>query len=274
MNRAMRGQYVQALSVALRVLPLAGKYVFSLLLVRMYPLKEVGLFNNATGYVSVLVYFVGLQYYYHVNRQLPKATVSARGRLLQGQFLLFAVIYLVVAVPVVVIFNRILGLGPTILVMLLVSHLNLEAYRALYALKRPLQGAVIFGLGNGLWSIPVGLGMVLLHWRPSVGQILAAVVAFGLVSATWGLRTLLRDTFPARNRPFVSDLSALRQDVRVGLMTTVPIMVSTVAQRGSELLGRFILQFSSGLASVGVFSSFLKSLQAHCLSLRNPASRS
>ena len=182
------------LNIVMRAVPLGAKYVFALLLVRMYPLTDVGLYNNATGYVSVVGLLIGLQYYYFVNRELPRSDPLTRRRLLVTQLSFDIAVYAVTLLPLLVVFRNMHGLGPVVVGMIFVSHLNLEAYRALYALGRPILASTVFGVGNGLWGIPLGLFVVLAGQPPTINAILLAVAVFNGISALLGVYVIHRHT--------------------------------------------------------------------------------
>jgi len=113
-----------------------------------------------------------------------------------------------------------------------------------------LTGAIIFSLGNGLWVLPILLvvkcGLVIklpmIYFTTLCGLYLS--IFFGAVAVCRRINILS---------------SEIRVDYKIlkrGLKVCLPVLLSTLAFRLSELLGRFLLANKIGMAASGVYSTY------------------
>jgi len=240
----------QLIMVLMRIFPLATKFIFSVLIIKYYKLSEIGKYNNAIGYVSVLVFIIGLQFSYCTSRDLSSSNTQKKISIVTTQSFIFMLIYAVIAIPVYIFFDNRYGVGFAALSFLVFSHFSLEIYKILYSIRKPVHAAFIYSLGNGFWTLPIMLLLVLGRY-PSIENIIFTTASFSFLSILLGVFFLFVE-LDGRNSFFFVDIKY----ARTCFVVCIPIMLSTVAYRGSELLGRFALEFTDGLASVGVFSSY------------------
>lgn len=240
----------QLTNISLRILPLGLKFIASLMIVRYYTLDKIGLYNNILGYISLFVYFIGLQLSYVTNREIVKSGLKKKKQIIINQIYAHCAVYFLIFIPVYVFFEHKYNIGLLFFSLLLLSHINQEIYRFLYSLKKPLAGSIVFSFGNGLWALPILL-LFLFGIYPSIDFLLLIIILFALISICVGIAVLLKEL--GRNEWNMSvDIPFILSIVKTGL----PVMLSVLAFRSSELVGRFALEHGNNLSVSGVFSSF------------------
>jgi O-antigen/teichoic acid export membrane protein len=246
-----------SMNVAIRGLTLASKFLFLIMIARLYGPAEVGLYGVMVSAIAFTVFGLGLEYHYFTIRLLASKGGEDRARVLRDQAVLYVLVSAVVLPPFAfLLYAGVLSFLPLwaigwFLVLTLIELFSHEAGIALVAIQRPLQANFVVFVRTGLWTFPVialafavpstrALTSVFLAW------FVAAVVSLGL--AAFFLRDL-----GFRKAIFAPiDWKLMGK----GLRTAAPFVVISGASIGLLFLDRFVINAYRGLEQVGIYTFF------------------
>jgi len=234
----------------LRIIALVLKYLFSIAVVKILDLHFVGVYNVINGYCSLLVYFLGLEFYYYANRDICSLDSSEKAVHLKTVFCFYVVAHLLAFPFIYYFFERHYKMGLIVSILIFGIHLNVEIYRILSSLRMPLIGALIFSFGNGLWVLPI-LISIWIGIKVGLQFIYFTTLVFLFLSIFLGVAAIGRKINIFRRGTKI-ELKILKH----GFKVCFPILVSTLAFRGSELLGRFLLAEKTGMIASGIYSTY------------------
>ncbi|WP_323019472.1 lipopolysaccharide biosynthesis protein [Pararhodobacter sp.] len=250
----MRGAVTRLLNTGLRSLTLGVRFLFIFFLARYLDPAGVGYYGLFTAAIGYAIYFVGLDFYVYITREILKAPEAERGRLLKTQSCLAAVLFLVVA-PAAIGILWSAGWPPTLLwwflPILLCEYANQEIYRLLIALGRQISASLLHFSRQGLWAIAVLIVMPL--W-PESRNLTTVFVLWGLSGAltlSIGVTLIARMRFGGWRDAV--DLTWLRR----GIIVSLAFLVATLALRGVQTLDRFWLEDLAGIETVAAYVLFI-----------------
>ena len=128
---------VRFINIGIHGANLGSRFLFIFFLAKFLDPAMVGYYGIFTATVGYCLYFVGLDFYTYVSREILKTNSAERGRLLKGQAALACALY-VILLPVGILFLGRSG-WPGHLVwwffpILVLEHLNQELSRLLVGL--------------------------------------------------------------------------------------------------------------------------------------------
>ncbi len=215
---------------------------------------QVGLYGLFTASIGYLLYFVGLDFYTYVTREILRQPESERGRMLKGQATLSAGLYVIV-LPIT------LGLlawmeMPALLIwwfapILILEHFNQEVSRLLIALSQQLSASVVLFLRQGIWAIAAVILMFFAPESRSLGVVFALWGAAGLCAALLGCWAISR-------QPIGGWHSAVDWKwVRRGIAVSLGFLIATIALRSVQTFDRYLIEDLGGLELVGAYVVFM-----------------
>lgn len=241
--------HTQIVAGAIRILSTGLKFLFSIAVIKMLSSSQVGVYHVLNGYCSLLVYVVGLEYYYYSNRDICGLAPNEQSVQLKTQLLVYLFTHLLICPFSYVYFEGMYGMGIIMVLLVLGTHLNVEVYRLLWSLKVPITGAIVFSFGNGLWVVPIIIGF---HFGQTIDLkvLYSSSIIFLFTSIILGLFMISKQVNLFRDKKYFDP-----GIIKSGLITCFPILLSTLAFRGSELLGRFVLAERLGMVASGIYST-------------------
>lgn len=253
---------------------LVTRFLFIFFLAKYLDPSLVGYYGLFTAAVGYSLYFVGLDFYTYVSRELLKVPNQQRGRLLKGHAALSGLLYLLF-LPIVLVFLHyadwpqplLLGFFP----ILVMEHFNQEVSRLLIALSEPVAASVVLFIRQGSWALVIVALMVL---DPSTRQLQTVMVLWavaGIAAASVGIWRLRRLRMGGWR-------DALDWHwVRRGIAVSVAFLVATLALRGIQTFDRYWLEALGGIEIVaayvlffGVASTLLTFLDAGLFAFTHP----
>lgn len=231
-----------------------------------------GLFIAAVGYS---LYFVGLDFYTYVTREILKVPCEQRGRLLKGQATLSFFLYLLFLPVVLVLLHYADWPGVLLywfLPILILEHFNQEMSRLLVALSEPLTASVLLFIRQGSWALVI---VALMAWDPSTRNLQNVVVLW----AAAGLAAAFAGVWKVRKLRMGGWRDALDWHwVRRGIAVSSAFLLATLALRGIQTFDRYWLESIAGIEIVaayvlyfGVASTLLTFLDAGLFAFTYPA---
>lgn len=238
------------LNVGLRSATLGTRFLFIFFLAKYLDPASVGYYGLFTATVGYAMYFVGLDFYTYVSREIVKTPAHQRGQLLKGQLALSGVLYLAFA-PVGIWLLTQSG-WPSYLIwwflpILLLEHFNQEVSRLLIALSEQLTSSVILFVRQGSWALAIvalmyvdpgarNLEVVLLLW--SMAGLAAAAIGM------WKIKQLKTEGW---------NLTVDWRWIKKGIAISAAFLIATLALRGVQTFDRYWLEFLGSIEQVGAY---------------------
>lgn len=242
-------------STILRCLAMASKFILVVVLAKLLPPQQVGVYSLMVVTVANGVLLAGMQFFLFANRELAAAEPDRRAPIVRNQFVFYGLLYAVVLPLFLIVFvQRFLGweLIGWFYVILVADHISYELQRILAATERAVKSNVIHTIRTGLWVYPL-VGILLL--APDARELrtlwvfwLAGSLA-SIVLALFWLRGLgLRESAKA---PVDWDW------LKSGIRTTLHYLPVTLILLVMTLMDRYCLERFAGKEFVGAYSVYL-----------------
>lgn len=263
------------LNIALRSVTLGTRFLFIFFLAKYLDPASVGYYGLFSAAIGYALYFVGLDFYTYVTREILKAPNAQRGQMLKSQAALSGVLY-VALFPVALVFLDQAGwpgqLPWWFFPLLLLEHFNQELSRLLIALSEQIAASVILFVRQGSWAIAA---VVLLSFHtPSrnLDTILALWAIAGVAAAAMGIWKLKK-----------LNMGGWRSSVdwkwiKKGIAISGAFLLATLAIRGVNTFDRYWLEALGGIDMVaayvlllGVAGTIMTFLDAGVLAYAYPA---
>jgi O-antigen/teichoic acid export membrane protein len=242
------------LNITLHGATLGARFVFIFFLAKYLEPAAVGYYGLFTAAVGYSIYFVGLDYYTYVTREILKTPKELQGLLLKSQASLSGLLYLIFTPIIVAVLLQYSGwpqyLFPWFLPILLLEHFNQEIYRLLIALSEQITASIILFIRQGSWALAA---VALMTLDPSSRQlqiVMALWVAAGLAAAITALWKILK----LRMGGWRSSLDWAW--VRRGVVVSVAFLLATLSLRGIQTFDRYWLEALGGIEIVGAYVLF------------------
>lgn len=245
---------LRMLNVTLRGATLVGKLALVFFLAKLLPPEEVGHYGLLSATLGWLIYLVGCEFYAFSTRDLiGRETPQVLG-LLRNQGILFAITHVAVWPFILYAFYSDLLPGHYwlwFIVLLALEHLGLELGRMLVALSRPVTASFVLFLRGGAWCIVAAAAMFLVPELRSLDFLFAAWFVGALAALVLGMVRLLELPRTSLRHPVDWRWIAL------GLRTSLPLMVASLAVRGIFTIDRFWADALGGPAALGAYVLFV-----------------
>lgn len=243
-------KFSRVINISLHGATLFTRFLFIFFLAKYLDPALVGYYGLFTAAVGYALYFVGLDFYTYVTREIIKTPVEQRGQLLKSQAALSGVLYLVLW-PFALIFLYQSG-WPGHLVwwffpILLLEHFNQEMSRFLVAMSEQITASIILFVRQGSWAIAI---VALMAWSTSsrhLDAVMALWAAAGVVAAgigIWKVREMRMGGWGA----------AVHWGwIKTGIRVSLVLLLATLALRGMQTIDRYWLEALGGIEIVGAY---------------------
>lgn len=243
------------LNVGLQGATLVTRFLLIFFLAKYLEPAEVGHYGLFTAAIGYSIYFIGLDFYTYVTREIVSAKSEDKGRFLKSQASLSLLLYLLF-IPIayfIIIFTL---AWPTDLLIwflpiLLLEHFNQEMSRLLIALSEPICATAILFLRQGSWAL---MAITVMAWSEEARQLSFVMMLWFL----GGVAAAAAAVYKIRRL----DFSGWRKSVnwawiRRGLASCTVFMLATLALRGIQTFDRYWLEAIAGIETVGAYILFL-----------------
>lgn len=238
------------INIGLRGATLATRFLFIFFLAKYLDPASVGYYGIFTVTVGYAMYFVGLDFYTYVSREIVKAPASQRGQLLKAQLALSGLLYLAF-LPVGVWLLTQSGWPSYLLYwfvpILMLEHFNQEVSRLLIALSEQLTSSVILFIRQGSWAIAIIALMYLDSSTRNLNVVMALWAVAGIAAActgTWKLKQLKTEGWY---------LPINWAWIKKGVAVSAAFLIATLALRGVQTFDRYWLEALGGIEMVGAY---------------------
>ena len=242
------------LNLSLRGSGMVGKFLLILILARMLPPEELGIYGLLVVTMSYALFFMGLDFYTFSTREILHADMQLWPAMLRAQAMLFACSYIVVL--------PLLGLmfwadflparyALVFYVLLVVEHLSQELNRLLVTIGQPVASGVLLFIRAGAWCYALGAAHFSGYFTIDLHEVMWLWIAADLmvvISGVWLLRDL-----PWNEKNTNVDWAWIGKGLKVaGLM-----LIGTLALRGILTVDRYFVEAYSGVEVLGVYTLYM-----------------
>lgn len=247
-------KYVKIINIFLRTLTLLVRFLFVFFIARYLDPAQVGYYGIFTATVGYCLYFVGLDFYIYVSREILKNPRDRGGSMIKGQALLCVILYIVMT-PFFISFligsgwNRDLLLW--FLPILVLEHFNQEVARLLIALSDQIGASITSFVRQGSWAIIVIALMIGNVKSRNLDVVIALWAGSGMAAAVLGVWRVRRLGVAGWSRPI--DWSWVKR----GVVVSSAFLIATLALRGIQTVDRYWMEALGGIEMVGAYVLFL-----------------
>ena len=245
---------VRFLNIGLRSATLGARFLFVFLLAKYLDPASVGYYGLFTATVGYALYFVGLDFYTYVTREIIKTPNEHRGRLLKDQAALSGLLYLIL-LPIAIVFlyqSRWPGhLVWWFLPILLLEHFNQEMSRLFVALSEQITASLTLFVRQGSWAIAI---VTLMTWNASarhLDAVMALWACAGVSAAALSIWKIKKMQMGGWRMPID------RRWIRKGVIVSTSFLIATLSLRGFQTLDRYWLEALGGIEIVGAYVLFM-----------------
>lgn len=238
------------INIGLRGATLATRFLFIFFLAKYLDPASVGYYGIFTVTVGYAMYFVGLDFYTYVSREIVKTPANQRGQLLKAQLALSGLLYLAF-LPVGVWLLMQSGWPSYLLYwfvpILMLEHFNQEVSRVLIALSEQLTSSVILFIRQGSWAIAIIALMYLDSSTRNLNVVMALWAVAGIAAACtgiWKLKQLKTEGW---------QLPINWAWIKKGIAVSAAFLIATLALRGVQTFDRYWLEALGGIEMVGAY---------------------
>ncbi|MDF9777873.1 hypothetical protein [Pseudomonas baetica] len=240
------------LSISIRLTTLFSKFFLIILLAKLLPPEDVGVYGLITATAGYLVYILGLEFYCFTTRELASSTRNEWGAIVKNHAALLIFSY-IIAIPIIIsamisqeIPNNIITL---LIIILIIEHLGQEQSRVLIAISRPLSSNIVLFIRTSAWTIVIAPVLWLIPESRTIESVLYFWIAGGIISIA--IAALITN---------ISIECNLRVDyswIKKGLIISIPILISTLSSRGIFTFDRYMIEAFQGITHVAPYVLFI-----------------
>lgn len=243
------------LNIFLQGATLIARFSFVFFLAKYLSPSEIGIYGLFSVAIGYSIYFVGLDFYTYLSREIILTPMEKRAGLLKCQATLSLILY-AIFVPVALFFVINYSGWPYYLVwwfapILLVEHFNQEVGRLLVALSEQVTASALLFLRQGSWSLLV---VFIMFFEPNSRTLkfpMAAWFVSGFFAALLGIFKLKKIGVSGWKNKL--DWKWIKKGVAV----SAAFLFATLALRGMQTFDRYMLESIGGIEIVGVYVLFI-----------------
>lgn len=237
-------------NLALRGATLGTRFFFIFFLAKYLDPASVGYYGIFTVTVGYAMYFVGLDFYTYVSREIVKTPANQRGQLLKAQVALSGLLYLAFLPLGLWLLSQ--SGWPSYLLywflpILMLEHFNQEVSRLLIALSEQLTSSAILFIRQGSWAIVIVGFMYFDSSVRNLNVVMALWVSAGVAAACTGIWKLKRLKTHGWNLPI--DWAWIKK----GIAVSAAFLIATLALRGVQTFDRYWIEALGGIEMVGAY---------------------
>ncbi len=239
------------LNVGLQFLTLASRFIFIFFIAKYTDSSSLGFYGLFTATVSYSLYFVGLDFYVYLTREIIGATKADQGRMLKGHVVLTFILYSIF-LPVAYFFLIKYSGWPIYLIffylpILFLEHFNQEMNRLLVALSEQVTATWIQFIRQGSWALAAVLLMSQSTYFRNLTSIMLLWVIAGIFAAIFAIYKVRRLQINLWSLPF--DFGWIKK----GVVVSFSFLIATLALRGIFTFDRYWMEDLAGIELVSVY---------------------
>jgi O-antigen/teichoic acid export membrane protein len=250
LNKTENLKVERLINLALRVANMVARFTFIFLLAKYLDPASVGYYGIFAATVGYAIYFVGLDFYTFVSREILRQPSVRRGSLLKNQVALSGILY-IIFLPFSVAFlfysNWPCSLVWWFLPILFLEHINQEIIRLLTVLSDQVASSLMLFVRQGSW---VAFVIALMHVNLNARN-LNTVMIFWVVAGAFTLAIGLLKIKALKFEGWAVPVDWLW--IKKGIKISSVFLVATLALRALNTLDRYWVEALGGIEAVGAY---------------------
>lgn len=238
------------LNVGLHGITLVARFLLIFLLAKNLSPESVGYYGLFAATIGYSLYFVGLDFYTYVTREMAATSNKLRGQLLRNQLALSAALYpifLPIALLIIDSANWPTHLMWWFIPLLILEHFNQEVQRLLVALSEQVTATWILFLRQGSWALVAAFVLTWLPASRNLETILVLWACAGLLAAITGIAKIKSMGMGGWQQK--TDWHWIRNGIKVSIY----FLLATLAIRGIQTIDRYWIEALGGIEIVGAY---------------------
>lgn len=242
------------INIGLRGLTLVSKFLIIVLLAKLLPTEQVGLYGLLTVTISYSLFVVGFDFYTYSTREMIARPKAEWLGILRDQAVFYLLTYLICLPLLALAFTE--GFLPStywpwFAGLLVLEHAAQEINRILVAAQQQTLASVVLFIRSGSWCwIATGIMWQYPQWR-AVETVLAAWVSGASLACLLGAFYLLRYDRQSLSKKI--DWHWIKKGIKVA----APMLLASLTIRGIYTLDRYWIEHIFGLAVLGPYALFM-----------------
>lgn len=240
----------KAINFILRITTLGVRFLFVFILAKYLEPSDVGYYGIFAVTIGYAIFFLGLDFYTYVSREIIQIPKNRQGRLLKGQAAVSGIVY-ALFIPVFILalqnYSWPRGLFLWFLPIMILEHINQEISRLLIAMSEQLTSSFIIFIRQASWNILAIILMTLYSdWRDIV-LIIPLWAAAGVAALGMGLWKLKQLGIKGWSIPIDWNW------VKKGISVSSAFLMASLALRGIQTVDRYWFEKLVGIEMVGSY---------------------
>lgn len=245
---------IRLLNIGLHGATLSTRFLFIFFLAKYLDPALVGYYGLFTVTIGYSLYFVGLDFYTYVTREILKTPNSKRGLILKSQAALSAGLYILFLPIAYSLLLQYSGWPKYLFIwffpILLLEHFNQEMSRLLIALSQQITASMILFIRQGSWTLGI---VALMTWEPASRQLQTVMLLWALA----GIAAASVAIYKLRELRMGGWRSSLDWKwIKKGIAVSTAFLLATLALRGVQTFDRYWLESLGGIEIVGAYVLF------------------
>lgn len=242
------------IAVALRGGGILGKFLLTFFLTNKISLEFQGEFNLLNANISLLVIFIGFDFYIYSNRLIVRDK-TALIFVFKNSLVFYIYSYLIL-IPICYLLLKI-GLVPKeilifFFILSVLEHLGQELFRIYIAIEKVVFANILFFLRSGLWS---WILVLFLYFDKT------SIVTLSVIFIVWIASTLVAIIIGVACLPGIREFGIVKIDgdwIKKGLRVGASVFLATILLKAIEYSDRYIIDFFLGKRELGIYAFYFQ----------------
>ena len=242
--------FIRTLNISLRLVTLAIRFVFIIVLAKFLPVAEMGNYGYLTALVGYFIYIAGFEYYTFANRELIKNRDEKDSNMIFNQLVIYFFGY-VIFVPILVFFLNLAKFDGRVIFLIvslsILEHLCQEWNRILISIEKVTNATFVLFFRGGAWAI---IASLIIFIYPSTRTL-------DFILITWLLSLLLALLISFYSTPKKFLKCKLESSIIFkGLIACFTLFVASIATRGLVTFDRIVIEIISTKEILAAYSVY------------------
>ncbi|EAY9082353.1 polysaccharide biosynthesis protein, partial [Salmonella enterica] len=246
-------KFIHCFSVILRAATLFSKFALVIMLAKLIPGGDVGLYGLLSAAIGYAIFIVGFEFYTYSTREMIAYPREQWGWMLKNQIVLTISVY-IMFLPLLY-FLYYLGILPVgtefwFIALLIVEYVSQEINRVLITGRNYLLASIILFLRQGIWCWVVVAIMLMM---PSLRNVYTVLIVWLVAS---GAACIIGGIYIFQFTHKYKGQGINWQWIKKGLKLSLPMLMAALAIRGIFTFDRFAIKDIGGLDVLGAYVFF------------------
>lgn len=222
---------------------------------KYYSTEELGVFGLFNTTVTLMVFLLGLDFYYFAHREFLNSPKDQHSALIRDNIIFWLIAYAVICpLSLLVLPNNVLPINILgwFYVILILEHLSQELYRYFVVFEMQLFANLLLFLRSGAWVIVIAIQWIAMDFKGleltaiwqawTIGAAVSVMIGFAALKGRLPDAKLLGPI----NFKWIKD----------GLRISLRFFLATIAYKVIEFSDRYFLDVYHGKSAVGVYTFY------------------